>query len=367
MSKKLTYEYVKNYIEQFGYKLISIEYLNAHQLLEIECDKEHRYFAKFNNFKSGKRCPECAKLNRGNNRRLSFEFIKSDIESNGILKLLSDNYKNNTTLLTIRCLHGHEFNIRYCDLKRNHIQCPICRKEQIAKDYAFTYEEVKTYIESQGYVLLSTEYKNNTIPLLVKCPNGHIYYVKYSNFRDGKRCRICSMKEAGYKKRLTFEQVKKYIESFEGYKLLSTEYKIASSKLLIKCPENHIFECSFNKFRDGQRCPICKESKGEQRVREYLANNNIPFKRQYIFEDCRNIEPLRFDFAVFDSEKNLVKLIEYDGEFHYLPIESKSKLRYQQKLDSIKNNYCQNNNIILLRIPYWDFDNIENILLKEVS
>ena len=30
--------------------------------------------------------------------------------------------------------------------------------------------------------------------------------------------------------------------------------------------------------------------------------------------------------------------------------------------DNIKNNYCRENNIKLLRIPYWDYDNIENIL-----
>jgi len=67
-------------------------------------------------------------------------------------------------------------------------------------------------------------------------------------------------------------------------------------------------------------------------------------------------------------------LIEYDGEFHYKPARySKDKnkmlvkLKYQQENDNIKNIYCKNNNIPLLRIPYWEFKNIETILEEEIS
>ena len=34
--------------------------------------------------------------------------------------------------------------------------------------------------------------------------------------------------------------------------------------------------------------------------------------------------------------------------------------------DTIKTIYCKENNIKLIRIPYWDFDNIEEILCKEL-
>ena len=39
----------------------------------------------------------------------------------------------------------------------------------------------------------------------------------------------------------------------------------------------------------------------------------------------------------------------------------KTKLR-----DNIKTKYCEDNHIKLIRIPYWDFDNIEQILTKEL-
>lgn len=174
------------------------------------------------------------------------------------------------------------------------------------------------------------------------------------------------MKALGDTKRFSFEQVRINIESVEGYKLLSTKYKKASQELEIQCPKGHVFKCSYNKFQQGQRCSICNESKGEQKVSDYFTSNNINFDRQYSFDDCRNIEPLRFDFIVFDNSGNISFMCEYDGEFHYLPILSKKKLKYQQKLDNIKNTYCQQNNIPLLRIPYWEFDNIEKILSKQL-
>ena len=63
-------------------------------------------------------------------------------------------------------------------------------------------------------------------------------------------------------------------------------------------------------------------------------------------------------------------IIEYDGEFHFdLPkFRFKNKERRMlelletQKHDAIKTKYCEDNEIKLLRIPYWDFDNIETIV-----
>lgn len=84
-----------------------------------------------------------------------------------------------------------------------------------------------------------------------------------------------------------------------------------------------------------------------------------------MFEDCKRINPLPFDFAVFDNDKQLEFLIEYDGEQHFeevFPVSNHSGLEYVQENDAIKNKYCQNNNIKLLRIPYTEFYNINEIL-----
>lgn len=99
-----------------------------------------------------------------------------------------------------------------------------------------------------------------------------------------------------------------------------------------------------------------------------MNNIGIEFKTQYRNSKCRNKLPLPFDFKVITS--NQVIMIEYDGEQHFIPInfsgkgheKSKENLIVTQKNDNIKNQYCIDDNIPLIRIPYWEKDNIECIL-----
>ena len=63
--------------------------------------------------------------------------------------------------------------------------------------------------------------------------------------------------------------------------------------------------------------------------------------------------------------------IEYDGEQHFRPSafsgdekEAQAKFEEDQKRDAIKNKFCKDNEINLVRIPYWEFKNIDSILNK---
>lgn len=108
-------------------------------------------------------------------------------------------------------------------------------------------------------------------------------------------------------------------------------------------------------------------SKGEKKIIDYLFSNNITFEVQKTFDDCRgrnNRVPLRFDF--FLPEYNI--LLEYDGEHHYDPVNKGWRAKYTHERtkinDEIKDNYIRAKGLGLLRIPYWEFDEIENILGK---
>lgn len=105
--------------------------------------------------------------------------------------------------------------------------------------------------------------------------------------------------------------------------------------------------------------------KGEKAVRSWLESNSIDSTEQYFFDNLVCIKPLLFDFAIVDSEGNLSCLIEYDGEQHFRQIEhfgGDKKFKKQMLNDSLKNEYCNDNNINLLRIPYLDFNKIDVIL-----
>ena len=87
---------------------------------------------------------------------------------------------------------------------------------------------------------------------------------------------------------------------------------------------------------------------------------NCKYNYNYRFKDCRDKRPLPFDFYL--SELNIV--IEFDGEHHYKPIRGMKHFISTKLHDAMKTQYCKWNNIDLLRIPYWDRDNIEQILIN---
>ena len=119
-------------------------------------------------------------------------------------------------------------------------------------------------------------------------------------------------------------------------------------------------------------CPKCKQSKGEKEVEKFLQKYNLKYESQKVFDDCRAIRPLPFDFYL--PNNNI--LIEYDGRFHYEAVKLGStdteemalrRLNETQAHDHLKTDYCLKNQIKLIRIPYWEKENIETILLKEIS
>jgi hypothetical protein len=102
-----------------------------------------------------------------------------------------------------------------------------------------------------------------------------------------------------------------------------------------------------------------RASRGEIKIEEVLQQSGLNFTEEYSFIDLcsSNGRPLRFDFAVFDDENELMFLLEYQGIQHYLPkskFGGNSGLKKQQYNDMLKREYCRKHNIILIAIPYTD-------------
>ena len=170
-------------------------------------------------------------------------------------------------------------------------------------------EELKEMVESEGYVFHSSYTKGKGKRYMtITCPNGHTYDKRMDGWKNGERCKECQ--------RLTQEQVRSRIEK-EGYKLLS-EYKSYHEKILVQCPNSHEpYEVQLANFDCGKRCPYCSNNfKGENKIMDFLRNNNIEFIPQYVYEECKYIQPMPFDFYL--PKYNLC--IEYDGEQHFKPI-----------------------------------------------
>lgn len=107
-------------------------------------------------------------------------------------------------------------------------------------------------------------------------------------------------------------------------------------------------------------CGCITGSIGEENIAEILRENGVKFIREQTFDDLINPKtnaPLKCDFAIFKDGK-LSHIIEFDGVQHFKETGFFGKLEDVQYRDEIKNQYCKDNNIPLIRIPYWKRDEI---------
>lgn len=105
----------------------------------------------------------------------------------------------------------------------------------------------------------------------------------------------------------------------------------------------------------------CIKSKTELLIAEFLDKYNIVYEKNKKFIGCKDKRSLYFDFWL--SSYGIC--LEFDGAQHYKEVpywDKKYDLSDRQRRDAIKTKYCEENDIILLRIPYWEKDNIESIL-----
>ena len=111
----------------------------------------------------------------------------------------------------------------------------------------------------------------------------------------------------------------------------------------------------------------CLKSKGEQKISSILSLNNIPFEQEKTFNDCVDTSTntkLRFDFYLPDQNV----CIEYDGEQHFVPSErfgGEKSFKIRKRKDILRDKYCENKGILLIRIPYTDYKRVSLEYLKE--
>lgn len=104
----------------------------------------------------------------------------------------------------------------------------------------------------------------------------------------------------------------------------------------------------------------CQRSKGEFNIVQILKNENISYIKEYQI----NGSNYRYDFAILNTNGDVVRLIEFDGEQHYKEgikntgWNTYQKYEYTYQNDIAKNILAKKNNLPLVRIPYWERDTI---------
>ena len=358
MSKKLTSKEVINRIEQhfpnkFNFNLFF--YKNKRTKIKLICKDCNNiieeYLPVLLSRKEG--CLYCINKIRKYYKRLTHQEFIDKIKifhKNIIIKSIFINLKS---IIECECsICNTQWKTSANNLNRG-VDCPKCAynninnnsKEKAEIKYKKSIKEKFPYIEAlEEYILARTKLK-------FKCNLcGNIFISDYSLlYKTSSGCPKCnSAKRMPLQKALNL--LKKYhpnlILKTKNYKGICIKYKFYCSK----CNKYFITSLS-NLIHNRSSCPSCKRSSGERIFESYLRELNLNYIPQYIFKDCKEIRPYRFDYYIQDF--NLI--VEIMGDQHYKSIEYFGGLKsfeIIQKRDEIKRIYCKTHDVNYLEINY---------------
>jgi len=209
MSKIITYEHVREFIESEGYSLLSKEYKNNMTKMDVICSKGHQYKTTWANFRQGYRCNVCSI----NNRRFTYKEVKEHIESTGY-KFLSKEYKKIDDKITLMCIKGHIYNVTYNHFKRGR-RCHICSGSK-----KYDYDDIKQKMKNEEYKLISKRYNNAFGKLDIICPYNHEFKMRWNDFQQGHRCPKCVNKECHSKLE---KEVLEIVKNITEYNIIAND------------------------------------------------------------------------------------------------------------------------------------------------
>ena len=353
-----------NEIHKNRYDYTLVDYINAKTSIKIICNIHGVFEQRPDSHINGHNCKMCSidsnrvginelieRANEIHNNKYNYEYSFSG-------------YENIKSKIDIICdVHG-----MFEQTMDNHLQgkgCKLCGVERmkIGKrkgNLRFINDSIKVHNNKYNYELV--KYNASTEVVDIICNIHGLFKQLPTVHLSGCGCPKCGYDSLTSNGETFIMNANKIHNNKYNYSL--TNYKNSKEKVEIICNIHGIFKQSPNShISGGNGCPSCRISKGEERIERFLENNNIIYYREKQFNRCVYVGRLRFDFHI--PKYNLC--IEYDGIQHFKAIDyfgGSNGLEKCKKRDDIKNKYCLNNNIKLLRIAYLDYDIIDEILTK---
>lgn len=305
--------------------------------------------------------------------KINFEYIQNYIKNFTDYKLLStyNNNYNAHTKIILESKEGYKYFIEFNSIYRNHIP------ETFSKNNPYTIDNIKIWlkINMKTFDIISNKFEGSNIKLWWHCNICNEDFDNiWHNINVGQKCSYCSgtLRVSKYNNLLT--NCPDLCLEWDYNKNLFTPDQVrrgSDKKAWWICKEHsHEWYATISSRVYGANCPHCNESKGEKEIENILKQKHISYIGEKTFDNCKNQRLLAFDFYLPDY--NIC--IEYQGIQHYESVDfggkgkqySEEEFELNQKKDQIKRDYCKKNNINLIEIPYWEFNNIDIILLNKL-
>ena len=301
----------------------------------------------------GTGCPKC----NNNYTRTHKEFVEEVKAKNPNVEFLEE-FKDTSTKILCKCtVCENEWKAHPPNLIKGHgcIRCANVHK-RTHEEFLKELKAINAKIEVLG------TYENRKTKLLCKCRVcGCKWNPTPSDVIQGGGCPKC-----GNVYRKSHEEFVVEVKTKQPTIEVIGKYVNANTKILCHCKVcgSH-WKATGDSLTQGHGCPRCKESRGEKSIAQILDKYLIPYIRQHKFDDCIHKRRLPFDFYL--PERRIC--IEYDGMQHEIPIKyfgGKHAFEKMKIRDAIKNNYCEANNIKLIRVSY-KIEDVETYLLEQLD
>lgn len=337
--------------EIYDYSLV--DYINADTKIKVICSSHGEFEITPRNHTKGSGCRDCYYEKKVCKPRSNTEeFIKKAVVIHGenYDYSLSEYIKYYENIIIICKKHG-----KFEQTPASHLSgrgCKDCGIETLTKLFSMSTEDFIEKSKNRFGTIFDyslTEYINKQTKVKIICSTHGVFeQYPWSHLTCLHGCQKCS-KTHRYSTEEYIEKVKE--KHGEKYDYSLTKYVRGKDDIMIICPEHGEFKQNASHHMQGVGCPDCNESKGEKKVARILDKYNIKYERQKKFDKCKNIYHLPFDFYIEDY--NLI--IEYDGKQHFKAVKffgGEEGYKKRQINDEIKNKFCSDNYINLLRIKY---------------
>lgn len=368
-----TIQEIKEKFNDRGYDLISETYTNQREQLEFICrkhtDKGIQKITYKNFSRSTTGCDYCKTEMIRNKTRLNDDDLKQ-LTNDKQLEFVSVEYgyENglNKTIINFICPKHKYVGIQQKSLhqlKNGRCGCNYCNN--VLDTYTFK-EKLKSRNINIDFI---GEYKGQDIKMEFICPIHKTHYMQKPRkiFEGVNGCPNCHHEFLVSNKLLTREQAQEKLnEKFPSLKIVGNYTNTFENTELYCSKHNCNFLCSINNFLYKGRhrcCDLDNSYIGEDKISDYLSSNSIKYETQKTFDDLVGVNggKLSYDFYLCDYNT----CIEFNGEQHYQPIKrfgGDKRFEKQQIHDKRKEEFCKNNNIRLIVIPYWEKENIDSFL-----
>lgn len=275
------------------------------------------------------------------------------------------------TVIDFICNKHRDIGIQHKDwshLRNTKRPCKICNGRGI------TISDFISRIDNHEIEFLS-EYIDSETKLHCKCRIcGHDWWTLPRVLDSNKSsCPNCGRKKSIKSRTKTLSDFKYELKNISSNIEVMGNYVNTHTKIKCKCL---VCGCEWegypaNLLNGTAGCPMCNMSIGERKLLNTLDSLGIHYIPQYTFDDLKNKKKLRFD--AYSISDNMV--FEYQGEQHYFPVDwgnkgekwAKEEFKLTKHRDNLKKEYCIQNSIPIIEIPYWERDNMECFILSKIK